>query len=173
MEISYFRDYDPFNRDSITRQSMSEKRRGHIDPRQLQTYQKSRQALSETRVVAGTSYTPSPSHPTESDQKSAIRRANSLESVVNGGVAPAGTNGARRKAKGVSNRNRGCNESFRVAVDRSYEAESGEELREEKMEPAVSSPTFPRKTLRSSTLTSQQTVPVRNPPRKRDFSVAC
>ncbi|XP_055329135.1 partitioning defective 3 homolog isoform X2 [Paramacrobiotus metropolitanus] len=125
-------DYDPFNRESFARQSMSEKRHAHLDPRHLETYRKSKAALAHFHSAAK-SHTPSPSNPAEMEQK--LRRANSLESVIKGPTAAGGPaptaatppshNG--RRSKSSANRNRGCNESFRVAVDRSYDAEKDEE----------------------------------------------
>ena len=155
-------DADPFNRDGFARQSMSEKRHAHVDPRSLDTYRRSKAALAENRATAGAplntaakSHTPSPSHGPDADAAH-LRRANSLESVVQGPSSAGGVSGSgdsRRKpgkAGGSAGRNRGCNESFRVAVDRSYEAEqrAGEEELNERTvsfsSPTTTSPMKPR-----------------------------
>ncbi|OQV15972.1 Partitioning defective 3-like protein [Hypsibius exemplaris] len=124
-------DSDPFNRDGFARQSMSEKRHAHLDPRALETYRRSKAALAETRGGAvAKSHTPSPSHgPLESSE---IRRANSLESVIKGPTSGSAGGEGRRRSKGSAGRNRGCNESFRVAVDRSYDADRGDEELEDR-----------------------------------------
>lgn len=112
---------------------MSEKRHAHIDPRYLETYRKSKAALAQNRAAATVkSHTPSPSDPADMDQS--LRRANSLESVVKGPTAPGSSSCNGRRSKAAVSRHRGCNESFRVAVDRSFEAEREEERAQEPRE---------------------------------------
>merc|ERR1712012_342709 len=107
-----------FARDQPGRQSMSEKRHATLDAKSTDTYQRSRKARLErasTKEVGPTL---------------GMKKSSSLESLqtmmselkmdsVRGG-------GAKTKNSRVV-RGRGCNESFRAAVDRSYEASQDSE----------------------------------------------
>lgn len=116
----------PFSRDQPGRQSMSEKRHATLDAKNTDTYQKRKKAREDRDKQQRLE-----------QQQRMWKKSASLESLhlQSGGasvfgdgheVAASSERDALRSAYvransvGVS-RNRGCNESFRAAVDRSYE----------------------------------------------------
>merc|ERR1712228_1004291 len=106
----------PFARDQFGRQSMSEKRHATLDAKSTDTYQKRKKAREERekqkhqQTTAGGNW----------------KKSASLESLNlhdHRGLHEAKENmSPYQRANSVRvSRNRGCNESFRAAVDRSYE----------------------------------------------------
>ena len=110
-----------FARDQPGRQSMSEKRHATLDAKSTDTYKRSREARLERE--AATKETVGPTL--------GMKKSSSLESLQTmitelkmDKVAGAG---ASRSKNSRVIRGRGCNESFRAAVDRSYEASQDSE----------------------------------------------
>ncbi len=104
----------PFARDQPGRQSMSEKRHATLDAKSTDTYQKRKKAREERE---------------KAKQLQSWKKSASLESLQlhheearrgQRGHDPSMSPYQRANSVRVS-RNRGCNESFRAAVDRSYE----------------------------------------------------
>ena len=109
-----------FARDAPGRASMSEKRHATLDAKSTDTYQRSKKARAEREAAAGEAAG-------QVGPMLGMKKSSSLESLqtmmtemkvetVRGGAA-----GRTGKSSRVV-RGRGCNESFRAAVDRSYEA---------------------------------------------------
>ena len=107
----------PFSRDQPGRQSMSEKRHATLDAKNTDTYQKRKKAREEK----------------QQQQQRTFKKSASLESLHL--QSDSGPTEAEREALRTAyvransvrvSRNRGCNESFRAAVDRSYEREEQE-----------------------------------------------
>ena len=101
-----------FARDQPGRRSMSEKRHATLDAKSTDTYQRSRKArLEREQAVIG---------PTLGMKKSSSLE--SLQTMITELKMDnvRGTTSRSKNSKVV--RGRGCNESFRAAVDRSYEA---------------------------------------------------
>ncbi|CAG5115048.1 unnamed protein product [Candidula unifasciata] len=162
----------PFEREGFGRQSMSEKRKGHLDPRSTEIYKlvkgnkenkgrflgrrvQSFHVTGSSDAIAAKVPLPAPSHTDamspykqfmtsstnsmmhvsndsayQSNQVSTdmpvsnMKRASSLENIVNVVEAPSDhTHDLSPMWKSNRfGRARGCNESFRAAVDRSYDA---------------------------------------------------
>ncbi|CAL1275581.1 unnamed protein product [Larinioides sclopetarius] len=130
-----------FARDGFGRQSMSEKRHAQLDARNTGTYQRNKKAREErqqqsfeseeameddkrTSPVAGVISAPSRNEVV--GPSLGLRKSSSLESLQtmlqelnkdDEALKRALQSGSSRSARG-----RGCNESFRAAVDRSYDA---------------------------------------------------
>ena len=102
-----------FARDQPGRQSMSEKRHATLDAKATDTYQKRKKAREEREKQK------------ESQQ---WKKSASLESLqLHHEVQRQQEGSPYQRANSVRvSRNRGCNESFRAAVDRSYEKEFSE-----------------------------------------------
>ncbi|KAI5711159.1 hypothetical protein M8J75_014676 [Diaphorina citri] len=129
-----------FSRDAFGRQSMSEKRHATLDAKSTDTYQRTKKAreerekqISEGALLRGISAESIPfSDHNESLQKHQLgpslgmKKSSSLESLQTmvQEIQMAEDNATYRNAQGVIRviRGRGCNESFRAAVDRSYDA---------------------------------------------------
>lgn len=122
-----------FARDQPGRQSMSEKRHATLDAKSTDTYQRSKKARQEREQAALVKGEVGP--------MLGMKKSSSLESLqtmmsemkMDTARAPPTRSKGSRVVRG-----RGCNESFRAAVDRSYEAsqdnedqEGGEEIGEE------------------------------------------
>ena len=106
-----------FARDQPGRQSMSEKRHATLDAKSTDTYQRSRKArLEREQTTIG---------PTLGMKKSSSLE--SLQTMITEMKMDTarGTSSRSKNSKVV--RGRGCNESFRAAVDRSYEASQDSE----------------------------------------------
>merc|ERR1719509_364030 len=107
-----------FARDMPGRQSMSEKRHATLDAKSTDTYQRNKKARQER----------------EKSEKDVgpmlgMKKSSSLESLQTM-MAEVQFEGPRPTARGKTSRvvrGRGCNESFRAAVDRSYEAGEDEQ----------------------------------------------
>merc|ERR1712223_2367301 len=107
----------PFARDQFGRQSMSEKRHATLDAKSTDTYQKRKKAREEREKQK---------HQQTNAPGSNWKKSASLESLNlhdHRGLHEAKENlSPYQRANSVRvSRNRGCNESFRAAVDRSYE----------------------------------------------------
>ena len=108
-----------FARDQPGRRSMSEKRHATLDAKSTDTYQRSKKARAEREQAAA-------ENSGEVGPTLGMKKSSSLESLqtmmlemkMETGRPPA----TRVKGSRVV-RGRGCNESFRAAVDRSYEAQ--------------------------------------------------
>eukprot|EP00093_Oithona_nana_P004367 04367.XXX_109905_102637_1 [CDS] Oithona nana genome sequencing. len=101
-----------FARDQFGRQSMSEKRHATLDAKSTDTYQKRKKAREEREK--------------QKNQLQHWKKSASLESLhqMSGGgqLKNYENQSPYQRANSVRvSRNRGCNESFRAAVDRSYE----------------------------------------------------
>lgn len=103
--------YPAFARDQPGRQSMSEKRHATLDAKSTDTYQKRKKAREDRE---------------REKQKQLWKKSASLESLTVQGPPLTSNNYQRAQSVRVS-RNRGCNESFRAAVDRSYEKDFPED----------------------------------------------
>merc|ERR1712223_1651397 len=104
----------PFARDQFGRQSMSEKRHATLDAKSTDTYQKRKKAREEREKQK------------QEETTTKWKKSASLESLNlhdHRGLHEAKENlSPYQRANSVRvSRNRGCNESFRAAVDRSYE----------------------------------------------------
>ena len=112
-------DMPGFARDQPGRRSMSEKRHATLDAKSTDTYQRSKKARAEREQAAA-------ENSGEVGPTLGMKKSSSLESLqtmmlemkMETGRPPA----TRVKGSRVV-RGRGCNESFRAAVDRSYEAQ--------------------------------------------------
>ncbi|XP_054722763.1 partitioning defective 3 homolog [Uloborus diversus] len=109
-----------FARDGFGRQSMSEKRHAQLDARSTDTYQRSKRAKEERQRQHAES-------DPERGPSLGLRKSSSLESLQTMmRELDREDEEARRRAAAQSSRggarSRGCNESFRAAVDRSYDA---------------------------------------------------
>ena len=104
-----------FARDQPGRQSMSEKRHATLDAKSTDTYQRSRKARLEREQAMK-----------EVGPTLGMKKSSSLESLQTmiTELKMDGMRGTSSRSKTNSRvvRGRGCNESFRAAVDRSYEA---------------------------------------------------
>ena len=102
--------YAPFSRDNPGRQSMSEKRHATLDAKATDTYQKRKKVREELDKQ-------------KQQQQQLWKKSASLESLQMHDVERRRRDqSAYQRAASVRvSRNRGCNESFRAAVDRSYE----------------------------------------------------
>ena len=105
-----------FARDQPGRQSMSEKRHATLDAKSTDTYQRSKRARQEREKEQD----PSIIGPMLGMKKSSSLE--SLQTMVTEMKMESGKQANRVKTSRVV-RGRGCNESFRAAVDRSYEAQ--------------------------------------------------
>uniref|UniRef100_T1JCX4 PDZ domain-containing protein n=1 Tax=Strigamia maritima TaxID=126957 RepID=T1JCX4_STRMM len=136
-----------FARDGFGRQSMSEKRHAHIDAKNTDTYQRSKKAredrLKQQSGNTGDFRTNSAdsllnaNHKDPEEAKMAnigpilgMKKSSSLESLQtrmakNYNNEQEGENFVRPSVKAI--KGRGCNESFRAAVDRSYDVSKGTE----------------------------------------------
>lgn len=110
-----------FARDQPGRQSMSEKRHATLDAKSTDTYQRSKRARQE-REKASTEK--GPIGPMLGMKKSSSLE--SLQTMMTEMKMESGKQATRVKTSRVV-RGRGCNESFRAAVDRSYEAQDSED----------------------------------------------
>jgi partitioning defective protein 3 len=107
-----------FARDQPGRQSMSEKRHATLDAKSTDTYQRSKRARQEREKTAGAEK--GPIGPMLGMKKSSSLE--SLQTMMTEMKMESGRQANRVKTSKVV-RGRGCNESFRAAVDRSYEAQ--------------------------------------------------
>ena len=110
-----------FKRDQPGRQSMSEKRHATLDAKSTDTYQRSKRARQEREKEAEGK---GPIGPMLGMKKSSSLE--SLQTMMTEMKMEHGKPAARVKTSRVV-RGRGCNESFRAAVDRSYEAQEAED----------------------------------------------
>ena len=106
--------YPPFARDQPGRQSMSEKRHATLDAKATDTYQKRKKAREEREKAK--------------NQSLMWKKSASLESLQMHDSKTANMSPYQRANSVRVSRNRGCNESFRAAVDRSYEKEFTESV---------------------------------------------
>merc|ERR1740137_119651 len=114
-----------FARDQPGRQSMSEKRHATLDAKSTDTYQRSKRARQEREQAA--------LDKGEVGPMLGMKKSSSLESLqtmmtelkMDSVRAPPTRSKGSRVVRG-----RGCNESFRAAVDRSYEASQDNEDQE-------------------------------------------
>jgi len=115
-----------FARDQPGRQSMSEKRHATLDAKSTDTYQRSKKARQEREQAA--------LEKGEVGPMLGMKKSSSLESLqtmmsemkMDTARAPSSRSKGSRVVRG-----RGCNESFRAAVDRSYEASQDNEDQED------------------------------------------
>jgi partitioning defective protein 3 len=107
-----------FARDQPGRQSMSEKRHATLDAKSTDTYQRSKRARQEREKTTGPEK--GPIGPMLGMKKSSSLE--SLQTMMTEMKMESGRQANRVKTSKVV-RGRGCNESFRAAVDRSYEAQ--------------------------------------------------
>lgn len=107
-----------FARDQPGRQSMSEKRHATLDAKSTDTYQRSKRARQEREKTLGAEK--GPIGPMLGMKKSSSLE--SLQTMMTEMKMESGRQANRVKTSKVV-RGRGCNESFRAAVDRSYEAQ--------------------------------------------------
>ena len=110
-----------FARDQPGRQSMSEKRHATLDAKSTDTYQRSKRARQEREKEQ--------EDPNNIGPMLGMKKSSSLESLqtmVTEMKMESGKQANRVKTSRVV-RGRGCNESFRAAVDRSYEAQETDE----------------------------------------------
>ena len=107
-----------FARDQPGRQSMSEKRHATLDAKSTDTYQRSKRARQEREKTSGPEK--GPIGPMLGMKKSSSLE--SLQTMMTEMKMESGRQANRVKTSKVV-RGRGCNESFRAAVDRSYEAQ--------------------------------------------------
>jgi len=108
-----------FARDQPGRQSMSEKRHATLDAKSTDTYQRNKKARQEREQTTGGIIGP----------MLGMKKSSSLESLqtmMTEMKMESGKQANRVKTSRVV-RGRGCNESFRAAVDRSYEAQDNED----------------------------------------------
>merc|ERR1719410_1613618 len=108
-----------FARDQPGRQSMSEKRHATLDAKSTDTYQRSRKARLEREQTAK-----------EVGPTLGMKKSNSLESLQTmiSELKMDNIKGSTTRSKNSRVvRGRGCNESFRAAADRSYEASQDSE----------------------------------------------
>ena len=108
-----------FARDQPGRQSMSEKRHATLDAKSTDTYQRSRKARLEREQTAK-----------EVGPTLGMKKSSSLESLQTmiSELKMDNIKGSTTRSKNSRVvRGRGCNESFRAAVDRSYEASQDSE----------------------------------------------
>ena len=110
-----------FKRDMPGRQSMSEKRHATLDAKSTDTYQRSKRARQEREKEPGEK---GPIGPMLGMKKSSSLE--SLQTMMTEMKMESGKQATRVKTSRVV-RGRGCNESFRAAVDRSYEAQDNED----------------------------------------------
>ena len=116
-----------FARDQPGRQSMSEKRHATLDAKSTDTYQRNKRARKEREAEEGGDGEIGPTL--------GMKKSSSLESLqtmmtemkMESGVVGGGSKQANRVKTSRVVRGRGCNESFRAAVDRSYEAQEVED----------------------------------------------
>ncbi|EEC01197.1 conserved hypothetical protein, partial [Ixodes scapularis] len=117
-----------FCRDGFGRQSISEKRHAHLDARNTDTYKRNKNtdascATYNTTVTKSnnSSGNNTGNGTTQLGPSLGMRKSSSLESlqtlVQGAGDGPGSGGNGGRQERGA----RGCNESFRAAVDRSYE----------------------------------------------------
>merc|ERR1719209_1578107 len=108
-----------FARDQPGRRSMSEKRHATLDAKSTDTYQRSKKARQEREQAAA-------ENSGEVGPTLGMKKSSSLESLqtmmLEMKMETARPPATRVKGSRVV-RGRGCNESFRAAVDRSYEAQ--------------------------------------------------
>ena len=123
--------YQAFSRDQPGRQSMSEKRHATLDAKATDTYQKRKKARDDRLRLQ--------QQQQEHSKHLRWKKSASVESLhMIGGADNYLTQEEREalktqyvRASSVRvSRSRGCNESFRQAVDRSYEGDEGEEEEE-------------------------------------------
>ena len=110
-----------FARDQPGRQSMSEKRHATLDAKTTDTYQRNKKARQEREAAAN--------EKGEIGPMLGMKKSSSLESLqtmMTEMKMESGKQANRVKTSRVV-RGRGCNESFRAAVDRSYEAQDVED----------------------------------------------
>lgn len=115
-----------FARDQPGRQSMSEKRHATLDAKTTDTYQRNKRARKEREAAEQSG---------EIGPTLGMKKSSSLESLqtmmtemkMESGVVGGGSKQANRVKTSRVVRGRGCNESFRAAVDRSYEAQEVED----------------------------------------------
>ena len=115
-----------FARDQPGRQSMSEKRHATLDAKSTDTYQRNKRARKEREAAEQSG---------EIGPTLGMKKSSSLESLqtmmtemkMETGVVAGGSKQANRVKTSRVVRGRGCNESFRAAVDRSYEAQEVED----------------------------------------------
>merc|ERR1719245_2120074 len=108
-----------FARDQPGRQSMSEKRHATLDAKSTDTYQRSRKARLEREQATK-----------EVGPMLGMKKSSSLESLQTmiSELKMDNIKGSTTRSKNSRVvRGRGCNESFRAAVDRSYEASQDSE----------------------------------------------
>ena len=106
-----------FARDQPGRRSMSEKRHATLDAKSTDTYQRSRKArLEREQTTIG---------PTLGMKKSSSLE--SLQTMITEMKMDTARGSSTRSKNSKVVRGRGCNESFRAAVDRSYEASQDSE----------------------------------------------
>ena len=110
-----------FARDQPGRQSMSEKRHATLDAKTTDTYQRNKRARQEREKEEAD---PSSIGPMLGMKKSSSLE--SLQTMMTEMKMESGKQATRVKTSRVV-RGRGCNESFRAAVDRSYEAQGAED----------------------------------------------
>lgn len=115
-----------FARDQPGRRSMSEKRHATLDAKSTDTYQRSKKARAERELAAAEGGG-------EVGPTLGMKKSSSLESLqtmmLEMKMETARPPATRAKGSRVV-RGRGCNESFRAAVDRSYEASQDSEGQE-------------------------------------------
>ncbi|XP_033762105.1 partitioning defective 3 homolog isoform X7 [Pecten maximus] len=130
---------EPFARDAVGRQSMSEKRRGHQDPRGSEYYQRAK-TVRDSQKDEKTKKRRSASFHVAAGQKvtssSNLKRCSSLENLTMTGPGDHEDSGEIADSDGddpsqeddtpvvprsMMSRGRGTNDSFRAAVDRSYD----------------------------------------------------
>ncbi|KAL1462194.1 hypothetical protein WDU94_014053, partial [Cyamophila willieti] len=113
-----------FSRDAFGRQSMSEKRHATLDAKSTDTYQRTKKAREEREKQMSEDNESIAKH--QLGPSLGMKKSSSLESLQTmvQEIQMAEDNATYRNAQGVIRviRGRGCNESFRAAVDRSYEA---------------------------------------------------
>merc|ERR1719266_323046 len=116
-------DMPGFARDQPGRRSMSEKRHATLDAKSTDTYQRSKKARQEREQAAA-------ENSGEVGPTLGMKKSSSLESLqtmmLEMKMETARPPATRVKGSRVV-RGRGCNESFRAAVDRSYEAQEEEQ----------------------------------------------
>ena len=107
-----------FARDQPGRQSMSEKRHATLDAKSTDTYQRSRKARLEREQATK-----------EVGPTLGMKKSSSLESLQTmiTEMKMDNVRGVKTSKNSRVVRGRGCNESFRAAVDRSYEASQDSE----------------------------------------------
>ncbi|XP_053638965.1 partitioning defective 3 homolog isoform X27 [Cherax quadricarinatus] len=115
-----------FSRDQFGRQSMSEKRHATLDAKNTDTYQRNKKAREERErqkqlMLAQDKLSTSQGLGVMAAEGLGMKKSSSLESLQTMVQEMALEEEGHRMGSGRVPRGRGCNESFRAAVDRSYD----------------------------------------------------